>query len=105
MKRTAILREAYRQYLAGERSLDSVLDLADHLRGFLRGGWDGEGQSVEAKGAPPAVGAARQTSALHKAYRRCLDGDLPLDEVLDMADRILRREPPLAKPLPVQEHE
>ena len=85
MKRSAILREAYQQYLDGKRSLDSVLDLSDHMRDFVRGGLPDGGE-----GARSGEGrVAKRTSDLHEAYQRCLDGKLPLDEVLEMADRFL----------------
>ena len=93
MKRSAILREAYQQYLDGKRSLDSVLDLSDHMRDFVRGGLDGGGANAGAReretAGPGEGGAVKRASALHEAYQRCLDGKVTLDEVLEMADRFL----------------
>ena len=96
MKRSAILREAYQQYLDGKRSLDSVLDLSDHMRDFVRGGLpDGGGADAGARewerAGPGEGGAVNGTSALHQAYQRCLDGKLTLDEMLEIADRFLDR--------------
>ena len=84
MKRSAILREAYQQYLDGKRSLDSVLDLSDHMRDFVRGGLDGGGANAGAReretAGPGEGGAVKRASALHEAYQRCLDGKVTLDE-------------------------
>ena len=78
MTRTGEARAAYREYLDGKRSLDSVLDLADHMRDFLRG-----------RPGPGEGGTGPQPSPIHEAYQRCLDGELPLDEMLALADRYL----------------
>ena len=76
--RTAPLWQAYLQSTRGKRSLDSVLDLADHMRDFLRGTPEpGEG------------GTGPQPSPVHEAYQRCLDGDLSLDDMLALADGYL----------------
>lgn len=80
MKRTAILHEAYQQYLDGKRPLDSVLDLADHMRDFIRGAGP-ESPEVDA--------VVNGDSPILAAYRRCLDGELPVDDVLALADRYL----------------
>ena len=76
--RAAPLWQAYLESTHGKRSLDSVLDLADHMRDFLLG-------SLQ----PGADGAAKQSSPVHDAYQRCLDGELPLDDMLALADLYL----------------
>ena len=76
--RAAPLWQAYLESTHGKRPLDSVLDLADHMRDFLRSGLQ-----------PGADGAAKKSSPVHDAYQRCLDGELPLDDMLALADLYL----------------
>ena len=73
--RTAPLWQAYLQSTHGNRSLDLVLDLEEHMRDFLRGG-PGRGEG----------GTGSQPSPVREAYQRCLDGEFPLDEMLALAD-------------------
>ena len=41
------------------------------------------------RSAAPMEVAASSGSPLHAAYQRCLDGELPLDDVFALADRHL----------------
>ena len=93
MKATDEVREAYREYLQGERSLDEVLDLAartwESIRASLPRTPEPTAEEIEAEEAEWARMRARSRAApLWKAYQRYLDGECSLDDVLDFADRM-----------------
>ena len=93
MKATDEVREAYREYLQGERSLDEVLDLAartwESIRASLPRTPEPTPEEIEAEEAEWARLRARSRAApLWKAYQRYLDGECSLDDVLDFADRM-----------------
>ena len=93
MKATDEVREAYREYLQGERSLDEVLDLAartwESIRASLPRTPEPTPEEIEAEEAEWARMRARSRAApLWKAYQRYLDGECSLDDVLDLADRM-----------------
>ena len=70
------LWDAYIQSTWGKRSIESVFYLEEHMRDFLRHRVD--------------LGAdGREPSPVEAAYQRVLDGDLPLDDMLALADRHL----------------
>lgn len=96
MKNTSIVREAYREYLEGKRSLDEVLDLADSMRESLRALLpqipEPTPEEIEAEEAEWARMRARSPAApLREAYQQYLDGKCTLDDVLDFADHMRAR--------------
>ena len=93
MKATDAVREAYREYLQGERSPDEVLDLAartwESIRATLPRTPEPTAEEIEAEEAEWARMRARSRAApLREAYQRYLDGKCSLDDVLDFAGRM-----------------
>ena len=93
MKSTDEVRDAYREYLQGERSLDEVVDLAERTWETIRceppARREPTPEEIAAEEAQWArMRASGRAAPLREAYQRYLDGECSLDCVLDFADRM-----------------
>ncbi len=93
MKPTDEVRDAYRGYLEGTRSLDEVLDLAERtwetIRAELPARREPTPEEIEAEEAEWArLRASGGSAPLRHAYQRYLDGEITIEELFDISDRL-----------------
>lgn len=89
MKTTDRVRDAYSEYLEGKRSLDEVVDLAERTWESIRSSLPPAPEEIEAEeGEWTRTRSSGHSAPLRHAYQQYLDGEITIEELFDISDRL-----------------